>query len=378
MERREFIRNSGVLAAGLAIGSIHPSTLPVKNPAPEWKGFNLLDFFQPEPTNNTRGRTTAEHLKWMRDWGFDFIRIPIAYPWYLDIDRTKNIAADDVYRVNNARLEEIFSLTELAQQYGLHVSLNLHRAPGYCINAGFHEPFNLWKDDAAQEAFYWHWALFAKQFSTTSNKKLSFDLLNEPAMRDDMNNQFSKSGPIPGELYRKVAKKAAETIRGYNKDHVVIADGNSVGNQVIPEITDLNIIQSCRGYVPGSISHYKAPWTTKEPDKAPVPKWPGQVGSQYISREMLEKYYAPWIALSKSGVGVHCGECGAWRMTPHDVFIAWFTDLTGILKANNIGYALWNFIGDFGILNSGRTDVDYQDWYGYKLDKKLLDLIRPA
>jgi len=37
---------------------------------------------------------------------------------------------------------------------------------------------------------------------------------------------------------------------------------------------------------------------------------------------------------------------------------------------NEIGLALWEFIGDFGILNSGRTDVEYQDWYGYKLDKK--------
>ncbi|MCY0622096.1 hypothetical protein OVV70_26765, partial [Klebsiella pneumoniae] len=85
-------------------------------------------------------------------------------------------------------------------------------APGYCINAGFHEPFNLWKDEAAQEAFYWHWSLFAKEFKNLSKDQISFDLLNEPAMREDMNDQFSKSGPIPGELYRKVAKKAAETI----------------------------------------------------------------------------------------------------------------------------------------------------------------------
>ena len=43
---------------------------------------------------------------------------------------------------------------------------------------------------------------------------------------------------------------------------------------------------------------------------------------------------------------------------------------------NEIGLALWEFIGDFGILNSGRTDVEYQDWYGYKLDKRLLALMQ--
>ena len=55
------------------------------------------------------------------------------------------------------------------------------------------------------------------------------------------------------------------------------------------------------------------------------------------------------------------------RRTPHDVFIAWFTDVTDILFSNNIGIALWYFIGDFGILDSNRSDVAYEDWYGHKL-----------
>ncbi len=90
---------------------------------------------------------------------------------------------------------------------------------------------------------------------------------------------------------------------------------------------------------------------------------------------MLEDFYKPWIDLAKQGVGVHCGEGGAWRRTPHDVFIAWFTDVTDILFSNNIGIALWNFIGDFGILDSNRSDVEYEDWNGHKLDRKLLNLI---
>jgi len=91
---------------------------------------------------------------------------------------------------------------------------------------------------------------------------------------------------------------------------------------------------------------------------------------------MLEDYYKPWIELKNKGVGVHCGECGCWNKTPHDVFLAWFGDVLNILATNEIGFALWEFIGDFGILNSGRADVEYEDWYGYKLDKKLLELIQ--
>src|SRR5436190_4679660 len=235
----------------------------------------------------------------MSDWGFDFVRLPISYPYYLNFDRTKNITPEEVYQIDEASVEKIDQLVQTAHKHNLHVCLNLQRAPGYCINAGFHEPYNLWKDEEAQKAFYFHWNMWAKRYKNVSNKKISFDLVNEPSMREDMNDQHSKSSAVPGDVYRKVAKEAAEAIRKENPDHLVIADGNNVGNTVIQEITDLDIAQSCRGYYPGTISHYKAPWANKDPDSLPEPKWPGQVGEKYLSREMLEKYYAPWIELTK-------------------------------------------------------------------------------
>ena len=377
MDRRIFIKNTGFLAAGVGLTgpSVLASQAKPKNKLPQWKGFNLTDFNTPNPSP-TRRYTTEEHLKWMSGWGFDFVRLPIAYPYYLKIDRTKKITPEEVYNIDEAAMNKIDSLVQLAHKYNLHVSLNLHRAPGYCINAGFNEPYNLWKDQAAQNAFYFHWNLWAKRYKNVSSKKISFDLLNEPCMREDMNDQHSKNSSIPGPLYREVARSAAEAIRKENKDHIVIADGNSVGNDPTPELADLNIAQSCRGYFPHAISHYKAPWANKDPDALPLPVYPGQVGNQYLNRELLEKYYKPWIDLKNKGVGVHCGECGCWNKTPHTVFLSWFGDVLDILSENKIGFALWEFIGDFGILNSGRADVAYEDWNGYKLDKKLLNLIQ--
>ena len=376
MKRRIFVKTAGLATAGLALSEITAvaALQPIENKLPKWKGFNLLDFFSPDPKPTSKP-TTEDHFRWMRDWGFDFVRIPIAYPYYLNIDRSKNITQEDVYKINPEAVDRIDSLVTSAHKYDMHVSLNLHRAPGYCVNAGFHEPYNLWTDEEAQKAFYFHWSMWAKRYKNVSSKKISFDLLNEPSMREDMNDQHSKRSEVPGEIYRKVAKAAAEAIRKENPNHLVIADGNNVGSSVIPEIIDLNIGQSCRGYHPGIISHYKAPWANKDPEHLPDPKWPGQVGSQYLSRTVLEDYYKPWIELTKKGVGVHCGECGSWNKTPHDVFMAWFTDVLSILSANNIGFAVWNFIGDFGILDSGRTDVPYEDWHGHKLDRKLLELM---
>lgn len=378
MKRRDFIKTSGVVAAGVgAVGNLAFSgtVLPVQNKLPRWKGFNLLDYFSPRKNGGSRSGTTEDDFKWMADWGFDFVRLPMAYPRFIVFDPSKNITPEDVYHINEKEVDNVQALVEMANKYGLHVSLNLHRAPGFCVNAGFNEPYNLWQDKAAQDAFYFHWGMWAKRFAGLTPNQISFDLVNEPCTREDMNDQFSKRGPIPGQLYRKVAQMAAQTIRQYNPKHRVIADGNNVGSDVIPEIFDLDIAQSCRGYYPHYISHYRAPWVYKNPDDAPQPVWPGVIDGKSFSRKNLEDFYAPWIDAVKQGVGVHCGECGCWRETPHEVFLAWFGDVLNILTENGIGYALWNFRGDFGVLDSGRKDIQYEDWHGHKLDRKMLTLL---
>ena len=377
--RRDFIKKSALLGGTIGIASQSAFALSTRlarqqNPLPKWKGFNLLDFFSPNHGGSRRG-SIEEDFKWMADWGFDFVRLPMVYPSYLIFDRTRDITPAEVYQVDEEVVEKVEKLVRLAHRYNLHVSLNLHRAPGYCINAGFHEPYNLWKDQEAQEAFYWHWRMWASRFKNVSRDKISFDLLNEPAMITNMNDQHSSKTLVPGDLYAEIAEKAANVIWGENPDHMVIADGNQVGTKVIPELTHLPIMQSCRGYYPHIISHYKAPWAMKDIDHLPPLKYPGQVGHQYLSREMLEEFYKPWIELGLSGTGVHCGECGSYNKTPHNVFLAWFGDVVDILTSNGIGFALWNFRGDFGILDSRREDVDYENWYGHKLDRKLLDLI---
>jgi endoglucanase len=380
INRRIFLKNTTMAAAALSLTSVNgimgPSIVP-KNPLPRWKGFNLLDFFSPrQPHNQGAGMTTEDDFRWMSDWGFDFVRIPMAYPRYLQFDITKDITKEDVCKFDNKMLDEIDSVVFMAHKYNLHVSLNLHRGPGYCINAGFHEPFNLWKDKEARDAFNAHWKMWAERYKNISHEKLSFDLLNEPAYIEDMNDQFAKKGPVPGDIYRNVASGACQAIRSVSPDRLIIADGNGGGNSVIPELIDLKIAQSCRAYYPGLVSHYQASWVWKDTSKAPKPVWPGIIDGKSYGRETLEDFYKPWIELAGKGTGVHCGEGGCYNKTPHPVFLAWFEDVLDILTKNNIGYALWNFRGDFGILDSGRSDINYTDWHGHKLDSKLLGLLK--
>jgi aryl-phospho-beta-D-glucosidase BglC (GH1 family) len=375
ISRRSFVQSVGVFAAGAAAG-LGLGVRAAGNPLPRWRGFNLLDYFTPEPPSRPGTETTDDDFRWMRDWGFDFVRLPMAYPRYVRFDRTRPITPDEVVQVDEAAVDRIAGLVERANRFGLHVSLNLHRAPGYCVNAGFQEPFDLWRDESALEAFCFHWKMWAERLRQVPADLVSFDLVNEPSVREDMNDQHGRRAPVPGSVYRKVAKAAAEAIWAVTPERLVVADGNDVGSAVIPEIADLRIAQSCRGYFPHYISHYRAPWVFRNPDDAPMPVWPGTMGGRHFSRADLEEFYRPWRALVRDGVGVHCGECGCWRETPHAVFLAWFGDVLDILTEAGIGYALWNFRGDFGLIDSRRKDVAYEEWHGHQLDRKLLELLR--
>src|SRR5665647_3531403 len=227
IDRRSFLKTAGAATALIGMSGklslASTAVAGISNQIPRWRGFNLLDYFGPIAQKGNSSEAT-----------------------------------NDVLNIDEKVVDEIVRLIELANKYKLHVSLNLHRAPVYCVNAGFNEPYNLWKDEAAQEAFKFHWEMWAKRLKDVSREKVSFDLVNEPSLRENMNDQFGDRKSVPGGIDRKVAKEPAEAIRKYNSSRIVVADGNDVGSSVIPEITDLDIAQSCRGYFPHYISHYRA------------------------------------------------------------------------------------------------------------------------
>ena len=79
--RRVFLKTAGAVTAGAALGTVAPAA-PERKPAqtaiPRWRGFNLIDFFQAFDRGERSAGMVSEHdLKWIRDWGFDFIRLPL-------------------------------------------------------------------------------------------------------------------------------------------------------------------------------------------------------------------------------------------------------------------------------------------------------------
>lgn len=353
--RRDFLKGAVVGSAAMVLPAYaqqeqNQSAQPKAQTAiPRWRGFNLLDMF----TMRSRGDFREDDFKSIRDFGFNFVRFPTCHRLWIE--------GDDNSKIKEPMLAKLDRGIELANAAGLHVSLNFHRGPGYSVNAEFKEPFNLWKDKEALDAFCFHWQLMAKRYKGISKDKLSFDLINEPP---SVGEQMSRAD------HERVVRTTVAAIRQINPDRLIVADGLSWGNESMPELADLGIAQSTRAYQPMFISHYGASWV--DSGNYPVPAWPGNGWD----RKRLEEHYGKWADLARKGVGVHCGEGGAFNKTPHAVVLAWLRDVLEILTGHGIGLALWNFRGSFGILDSGRTDVQYEDFQGHKLDRKLLGLLQ--
>jgi endoglucanase len=177
--------------------------------------------------------------------------------------------------------------------------------------------------------------------------------------------------------HERVMRAAVAAIRSVDPDRLIILDGLTWGNDPLPELADLNVAQSCRAYLPMGVTHYRAGWVAGS-DKYPAPAWPNGWNFPGVlwTRETLEKHYRQWASLASRGVGVHCGEGGCHCHTPHDVFLPWLRDVLEVLTGFNIGYALWNFRGSFGVLDSKRPGASYEDWHGHELDSKMLEVLR--
>jgi aryl-phospho-beta-D-glucosidase BglC (GH1 family) len=374
LSRRGFMASTTAAVAGAALapGWAKAAEEAPKNVLPRWRGFNLLNFFQAlDKGERGRGDVSEDDLRWIRDWGFDFIRLPMDYWLWVDSDwpQTRTLKPDDVCSIKESMMAKIDRAVDLCRKYGLHCNLNFHRAPGYCINNPNREPYVLWSDTRAEDAFAFHWDLFAKRYKGVPVKDLSFNLVNEAPGK--------KAGYMTGEDYRRAMMRGVEAIRKHSPDRVIIVDGYGAGSDVVKEMAADPVAQSVHTYWPATISHYRASWVDKD-GKFPEPAWPelNKDGSRKNGRPEMEKKYAQWGDLVRQGVGVHCGECGCFSKTPHKVFLAWFTDMLEIIRAYGIGWSLWEFRGAFGILDSGRADVAYEDWQGHTLDRQLLDLLR--
>lgn len=357
MKRRAFLQTTALAGVALASGQMFPAHAATAKALaaklPRWRGFNLTEKFIARPGGNPP--FPASDFALLQEWGFDFARLPMSYLCWS--------SHADMHELREPELKHVDAAVAAGQQHRVHVSLNLHRAPGYCVNPP-REPLDLWTDEKALEACAFQWAHFARRFQGVPAEWLSFDLLNEPAN-------------VSEENYDRVVRRLTQAIRAEDPHRLIIADGLRWGRDPVFRLADLGIGQSTRGYDPMEVSHYQANWVQGS-DQWPAPDWPLKKanGKVFDKAYLKQDRIVPWQKLERKGVGVHVGEWGAHNRTPHAVTLAWMRDQLELWREAGWGWALWNLRGSFGVLDSGRTDVSYETFRGAKLDREMLKVLQ--
>ena len=398
LNRRDFLKG----ASAIAVAGLFPAAVlrgaeapAAEKKLPRWRGFNLLEKFIIQLGNKP---FREEDFAWIAEWGFNFVRLPMSYHCWSDPKKWREF--------REPVLKEIDAAVALGRQYGVHVNLNFHRAPGYSVDASTAEPFNLWTDAEALEACVYHWGHFAQRYRDVPGSALSFNLLNEPATQSPTSNVW-----IDDANYARVVRTLVAAIRAESPARPIFADGLVWGRVPVPALAELGIAQSLHVYDPMPVTHWQAGWVQGS-DQWPRPTWPLAVSAEAAARDRADaanyravlhnnpiairtldrvdpgaewnrarldnQIFQPWRELAAMGVPVHIGEFGAFNRTPHPVVMAWMGDFLALSKSAGWGWALWNFRGEFGVLDSQRTDVKYENFRGHQLDRQMLELLQTS
>ena len=369
MKRRQFLKSTAAAGViGMVTGGDHcfgttPFDVTFDN-LPLWRGFNLQEKFTHKPDEwlslapewGFKNEPFRESdFETIRELGFNFVRLPMSYKCWCD--------ENNWYNLQEKHLKEIDQAVEWGRQYGLHVCINFHRAPGFTIGDEnfedrYREKTSVWDDDAALKACAFHWRHFAERYKGIPNSRVSFNLFNEPQGTTE-------------EKHDRVIRYLVDEIGSVDPSRLIVIDGFNTQPSV--NLAGLKVSQCARGYMPGMVTHYKSTWWTGNDI---LPTWPMKDSrGELWDKSRLLKYYEPWREIEKRGVGVYVGEFGVYNQTPHEVTLAFLKDNLEIWKEQKWGWAMWCFRGSFGVADSGRRDVKYENYRGLKLDRKMVELL---
>ncbi|RDV45391.1 hypothetical protein DOE76_07970 [Leifsonia sp. ku-ls] len=344
-----------------------------------WRGVNLIELFSTSvrwaeqfPLRLGQGIQEGD-VAALAELGLTFARIPLSYLWFGVGPYARTL--------DPSRLALVDRVVELGRRYGIHVSLNLHRAPGYCINSRSHfdtpEPGDLFADPDCQELFRGFWVELARRYAHIPPEELSFDLLNEPPETDDA-------------VFATVFGRTAEAVWRVSPERTVVLEGWDAGLRPPPRewAPHPRVVSSVHLYKPFALTHHRAPWVAPSDVE---PDWPlrtdlaAAVRDGYVplpdetearwDEAALERILQPWFDVVDAGGAVHVGEMGAYSAAPVAVRAAWLGAAFRVLEAHGVGWALWNLRGPFGLADT-EPGADAAD--GPRFDRELVAVVAEA
>ena len=233
--------------------------------AADWKpsfsanGFNLQGMRMARPGVGYDPR----HFKWIHDWGFNFVRLPLDYRcWVKDrLSANREI-------IDESGLKPLDDGIAAARRHQLVPMVCIHRLPGeYCVYNVQPEPGNLYTDPDCLRAAVKHWTLLARRYRDVPREELFFNLINEPS---------ANKGNLA--QYEYVCRVLIAAIRKADPRRYIVADGWATSTVPVTGLYDVpGVGQATRGYYPFEFSHFGLT-VGADPSKESVPQlaplWP--------------------------------------------------------------------------------------------------------
>jgi endoglucanase len=354
------------------------SSVPAARLAHIRHGINLSEWFaqvydsKGYTKEHFQNWTTATDIALIKSAGFDHVRLSVNPQPMMDSSRRPG-GRDEYLGYLDAAVKMILDA-------GLAVEIDMH--PDSDFKA------KLAKEDDFVERFSDFWYMVAQHYSSWDSDRIFFEILNEPEMRD------------PYRWYGVEAKLAAAIRRGAPSNTIIAAgarwddDDDLVFLEPLP---DPNVVYVFHFYEPHIFTHQGATWGAyywkwlkglhypSSPENAAqvatlVPEARDRMqviryGQDHWDASRVEaevNQVSDWAR--RRSVPLICNEFGVYRTfsDPQDR-ARWLTDVRTTLERHNIGWAMWDYSGSFGMVTNRDTKA--------KLDEvtvKALGLTVPA
>lgn len=325
-------------------------------------GINLSGWFassQDLSAAHIANFTSAADLKAIHAMGFDFVRLGIG-PGL--IERHGQVAT-----ANPKMLEEL--------DRAVHDALANHLSVVLCIFPDDEYKRGL-DTDRGVDDFTQLWRILAGRLASQDPNHIFYELINEPEVRDPYR-------------WMGIQARVVEAIRQIDKTHTIVATAANYSSLpdllVLEPVRDANVIYNFHFYEPYPFTHQGASWGADDwvyYKDIPFPATASQLTGQLkqvpgdLARYNLYLYGADgWNAQAiagriafaaawarERGVPLICDEFGAYRDTaPPDSRARWVAAVREALEANHIGWAMWDYRGNFGVVRRTATEITPDD-----------------
>jgi len=343
------------------------TTVPAARLAHIRRGINLSGWFAQvyEPKGYTKEHLqtweTSADMALIKSAGFDHVRLSVNPQPLMDAARHHDSKAED--------LGDLDAAVKMILDAGLAVEIDMH--PDSDFKA------RLAKEDDFVERFADFWSTVAKRYASSSwdSDRVFFEILNEPEMRDAYR------------WYGVEAKLAAAIRRGAPSNTIIAAGARWDDDDdlvFLEPLSDTNVIYVFHFYEPHIFTHQGATWGAyywhwlkdlhypSSPENAAqvaalVPEARDRLqviryGQDHWDASRVEaeiNQAAEWA--KQRGVPLICNEFGVFRehSDPQDR-AAWIKDVRTTLERHNVGWAMWDYDGNFGVVTKkeGKAALD--------------------